>query len=256
MNKRISHLVVAAALTVAAVFLAVGLAAAEKPVKVVAGEIEAEFNGGFTPKVLSKKKPTPIAFNISGKFRSLNPNPKEKHVPAIKEFLFEGDKHASIDVKGIPTCKASQLQSTDTKHAEKVCGPAIIGTGTTKAGIKFPEQPEIFANSKLLAFNGGVKGGVTTLFIHAYIVVPTPAAIVTTVKIKKIHKGRYGTGSVATIPKIAGGSGSVISFSLTLQKGILTATCPDGHLNARGTAVFADGTRASGGVVRPCTGKG
>jgi hypothetical protein len=250
MNKRISHLIVAAALTAAAVLLATGLAAAEKPVKVVAGELEAEFNGGFTPKVLSKKKPTPITFFISGKFRSLNA--QEKHVPAIKEFLFEGDKHASIDVKGIPTCKASQLQSTDTAHAEKACGPAIVGTGNTEAGIKFPEQPEIPAKSKLL----GVKGGVTTLFIHAYITVPTPAAIVTTVKIKKIHKGRYGTGTVATIPKIAGGFGSVKSFSLTLQKGILTATCPDGHLNARGTAVFADGTRASGGVVRACTGKG
>ena len=46
------------------------------------------------------------------------------------------------------------------------------------------------------------------------------------------------------------------SFSLTFQKGIISATCPDGHLNARGTAVFADGTRASGGVVRTCTGKG
>jgi hypothetical protein len=254
MHKRISHLVVAAALTVAAVFLAVGLAAAEKPVKVVAGEIEAEFNGGFTPKVLSKKKPTPITFNISGKFRSLNA--QEKHVPAIREFLFEGDKHASIDVKGIPVCKASQLQSRDTAGARKACGPAIIGTGKTEAGIKFPEQPEIPVKSELLAFNGGVKGGVTTLFIHAYITVPTPAAIVTTVKIKKIHNGRYGTGTVATIPKIAGGNGSVKSFDLTLQKGILSATCPDGHLNARGTAVFADGTRASGGVVRTCTGKG
>ncbi|HET9676866.1 MAG TPA: hypothetical protein VFP21_05120 [Solirubrobacterales bacterium] len=254
MNKRISHLVVAAALTVAAVLLAAGLAAAEKPIKVVAGELEAEFNGGFSPKVLSKTKPTPISFNISGKFRSLNP--KEKHVPAIKEFLFEGDKHASIDVKGIPVCPQSKLQSTDSAHARKACGPALIGTGKTEAGIKFPEQPEIFAKSELLAFNGGVKGGVTTLFIHAYITVPTPAAIVTTVKIKKIHNGRYGTSAVSTIPKIAGGYGSVKSFSLTLQKGIISATCPDGHLNARGTAVFADGTRASGAVVRACTGKG
>jgi hypothetical protein len=48
----------------------------------------------------------------------------------------------------------------------------------------------------------------------------------------------------------------VKSFSLTLQKGIISATCPDGHLNARGTAIFADGTKASGGVVRTCTGKG
>ena len=256
MNKRKTHVFAAAALAIAVIVFASVATAAEKPVKVVVGELEAEFNGGFSPKVLSKTKPTPITFNISGKFRSLNPNPKEQHVPAIKEFLFEGDKHASIDVKGIPTCKAGKIQSTDTTAAKKACGPALIGTGKTEVGIKFPEQEEIFAHSDLLAFNGGVKGGVTTLFIHAYITVPTPAAIVTTVKIKKIHKGRYGTGSVATVPKIAGGSGSVKSFSLTLQKGVITATCPDGHLNARGTAIFADGTKASGGVVRTCTGKG
>jgi hypothetical protein len=80
--------------------------------------------------------------------------------------------------------------------------------------------------------------------------------VVTTVKIKKIHKGRYGLLSVASIPKIAGGSGSVKSFSLKLNKGIISATCPDGHLDARGTAVFAEGTKMSGGVVRACTGKG
>jgi hypothetical protein len=254
MNKRISHLLVAAALTVAMVFLAAGMAAAEKPVKVIAGDIEGIFNGGFSPKTLSKKKPTPIAFNISGKLRSLDP--AEPHLPALKEFQLEGDKHASIDVKGIPACLPGEIQSTDTAQARKACGPSLIGTGKTEVGIKFPDQPEIPAKSDLLVFNSGVYGAVTKLLIHAYITVPTPAAIVTTVKIKKIHKGRYGLNSVATIPKIAGGFGSVKSFSLNLQKGILSATCPDGHLNARGSAVFADGTKVTGAVVRTCTGKG
>jgi hypothetical protein len=242
------------ALTVAMVLSISGLAAAEKPVRSVEGEIETIFNGGFSPKVLSKKKQTPITFNISGEIKSLNP--KEPHPPALKEFLLEGDKHTSISVKGIPTCTAGKLTSQTTAGARKACGPAIIGTGKTEVGIKFEEQPEIPVKSELLVFSGGFKGGVTTLFIHAYITVPTPAAIVTTVKIKKIHKGRFGLGSVATIPKIAGGSGSVKSFELTLQKGIISASCPDGHLNAHGTAVFVDGTRISAEVVRPCTGKG
>jgi len=254
--KTMWQVLVAAALTAAVVLSVSGLAAAEKPVTVVVGEIHAEFNGGFTPKVLSKKKPTPISFNISGKLKRLNPNPEEQHLPALKEFLLEGDKHAGISVRGIPVCKPGQLQSRTTAQARKICGPALIGSGKTEVGIKFPEQTELFVNSELLAFSGGEKGGVTTLLIHAYITIPTPAAIVTTVKVKKIHKGRYGLESIASIPKIAGGSGSVISFSLKLNKGILSATCPDGHLDARGTAVFADGTRASGGVVRTCTGKG
>ncbi len=254
MNKRISHVFAAAAMAVAVVIFASGAAAAEKPVRSVSGDIETIFNGGFTPKVLSKTKPTPITFNISGQMKSLDP--AEPHLPALKEFLLEGDRHASIDVKGVPVCKSSQLQSRDTSGAKKACGPALIGTGRTEVGIKFPEQGEIPVKSDLLLFNGGSKGGVTTMFVHAYITVPTPAAIVTTVKIKKIHKGRYGLGTVATIPKIAGGSGSVKSFNLAVRKGVLLATCPDGHLNARGSAVFADGTKVSGGVVRTCTGRG
>jgi hypothetical protein len=245
------YVAVLAATSAVAVLAGSGLAAAEKPIRIIQGNIETVFNGGFSPKTLPKKKQAPITFNISGQMRTLD----GEHVPALKEFVLEGDKHASISVKGIPVCPSGKIQSTDTKHARKACGPALIGTGKTKVGIKFPDQEEIFANSDLLVFNGGVGGGVTKLLIHAYITVPTPAAIVTTVKIKKIHKGRYGLLSVASIPKIAGGSGSVLSFSLSLHKGILSASCPDGHLNARGTAVFADTTRISGAVPRACTGK-
>jgi hypothetical protein len=77
------------------------------------------------------------------------------------------------------------------------------------------------------------------------------------VKIKKIHNGRYGLKSIATIPKIAGGSGSVKSFSLKIGnkgKKVLFAQCPDGKLQAHATAKFADGTKVSAGIVRSCTG--
>jgi hypothetical protein len=116
----------------------------------------------------------------------------------------------------------------------------------------------------LLVFNGGEKGGVTTLYIHAYITLPVPAAIVTTLKIKKIHHGRYGLLTTATIPKIAG-EGAVTSFSLKIGKNytykgkkvsILSAKCPDGKLQAHALAKFADNTQISTEFVRPCVGKG
>ena len=58
----------------------------------------------------------------------------------------------------------------------------------------------------------------TTLYIHAYITKPVPSAVVTTVKIKKIHKGPFGMLSIASIPKIAGGNGSVKNFKLSINK--------------------------------------
>jgi len=247
------HLSIAAVLTAALAVTVAGIAAAEKPVKVRAGNLELTFNGGFKPKALSKTKPTPIKFNISGQIRTLDGT----HPPALKEFVLEADKNAGINVKGLPTCTSSKLQSQDSSHAKAICKSSIIGTGTAKAQIQFPEQNPIPVNSPLYLFNGGFRGGTTTLFLHAYITVPTPAAIVTTIKVKKFKKGRYGLKSVASIPKIAGGSGSVTSFNLNITKrGVLTAKCTDGKLQASGTAKFSDGTRASATVVRPCTPKG
>lgn len=240
------------AVLVVAVLAIGGIAIAAPWVKVVVGNLEAQYNGGFSPKVLSKKKPTPITFNAAAKFGTLDGT----HPPALKEVLIEGDKHADIDVKGIPPCKPGRLQSQTSEGARKACGPSLIGSGKTDVEVKFDEQPPLIAHSELLAFNGGVKGGVTTLYIHAFLTAPVTAAVVTTVKITKIHKGRYGLESVASVPKIAGGSGSVIFFTLTLKKGIVSASCPDGHLNARGTAVFTGGPKMKATVIRPCTGKG
>jgi hypothetical protein len=246
------HLVITMALGALIALTVAGIAAAEKPVKVRAGNLDLTFNGGFTPKTLSKTKLTPITLNVAGKIRTVDGT----HPPAMKQFDLETDKNGAINVKGLPVCTASKLQSQDTKHAEAICKTAIIGSGQATAQIQFPEQAPIPAKSKIIAFNGGFKGGVTTIYIHAYLTVPTPAAIVSTVKIKKVSNGRYGLSSVTTIPKIAGGSGSVTDFNLTInKKGVLTAKCPDGKLQAHGTAIFTDGTRASAEIIRTCTGK-
>jgi hypothetical protein len=235
--------------------------AGNTPVTVRAGNLELTFNGGFSPKALPKKTLAPISLTAEGKIKTVDGT----HPPALTEFLLETDKNGAVNVKGYPTCTSGKLQAQDTAHAEAICKSAIIGKGTTNVEIAFPESKPIPVSSKLLVFNGGTAGGTTTFFIHAYITVPTPAAIVTTVKIKKIHHGRYGMLSVASIPKIAGGSGSVTSFSLKVDKkftykgkkvSVLSAKCPDGKLQAHGTAKFADGTSASAEIIRTCTGKG
>ena len=242
---------------------AVGFASAagEGPVSVTVGNLTLTTNGGFSPKALSKKTPTPITLTAEGKISTTDGS----HPPALQEAIIETDKDGFVDTKGIPTCTAGKLQSRDTKAAEKACPTAIIGSGTTDGEIAFPEQKPISTSSKLIVFNGGTSGGKTTLYIHAYITVPTPAAIVTTVKISKHPNGPYGLKSVATIPKIAGGSGSVTSFSLKINKGIkvngktynpLTAKCTDGKLQVKAEGKFSDGTVAKTEFVRACTPKG
>lgn len=252
------------ALLVAAV--AGGAVKPNMPTTVQVGNLDLTFDGGFSPKVLPKKTMAPIAFSLEGKFKSLDGS----HLPALKEFIIETDKNGALNTVGYPTCEANRIQNTDTDHAMKICGSALVGKGKTTVGIKLKDQPEIDAHSNLLVLNGGVKGGVTTLLVHAYLSVPVPAAVVTTVKVKKIHNGRYGTIAVASIPKIVAGSGSVKSFSLTVDKkftykgkkySVLSAKCPDGKLQAKGKAVFfnyetGETTTASAEALRTCTGKG
>lgn len=223
-----------------------------KPEKVIVGNLEVEFDGGFSPQALPKNKLTPITFFLWSKIKSVD----GKHPPAVKEFKLEGDKNVAVNVKGVPTCTAGKLQAQTSAAARKVCGTAIVGEGTTEVEVQFPEQPPIDVKSDLIAFNGGFSGGVTTLFVHAFLTAPVTAAIVTTVKIKNVKKGRYGTEAIGKIPKIAGGAGSPTYFKLRFEKGFLMAKCPDGRLQAHGTGVFADGTKASATVIRPCTPKG
>jgi hypothetical protein len=256
------YLMLTMALAVAIALTVVGIASAgNKPVTVKSGNLELTFNGGFSPKTLPKSTFAPIALTAAGEIKTVDGT----HPPALTSFKVLTDKNGTVNVKGLPTCTSGKLQAQDTKHAEAICKSSIIGTGTTTAEVKFVEQNPVLVNSKLLVFNGGTSGGTTTFLIHAYFSAPVSGAIVTTVKIKKVHKGRYGYESVASIPKIAGGAGSVTKFNLTINKkytykgkkvSVLSAKCPDGKLQAEGEATFSDGTKAKAAIVRTCTGKG
>lgn len=255
-------LALAASVAALAVLVVGGAAfAGAKPVTVEAGNLVFTFDGGFSPKALPKKKLAPITLTASGKIRSKDGT----HPPALKEAIVETDKNGAVNVKGLPVCKSGQLQSRTTADAKKVCRKAIIGSGKTMVEVQFPDQKPIDVDSALTVFNGGKKGGTTTFYIHAYFTAPISGAIVTTVKIKKINRGRYGLKSVATIPKIANGSGSVMSFDLKIGKtytykgkkvSVLSAKCADGKLQAFANAIFDDNTKAAAGIVRTCTSKG
>lgn len=252
-------------LTTAVAALAVLIVAAgASAVSVRVGGVEVSGDGVFKPSTLSKNELMPISLTLFGGVKRLV-DEEGKPPPAVRELIFETDKNGTVDVVGYPTCKAGQLVAQTSVKARGICGKALIGQGKTEVGIDYVEQDEVSVKSDLLMFNGGVKGGVTTLFVHAYITVPAPAAIVTTVKIKRIHKGRYGLLSVASVPKIAGGSGWVKAFNLTIDRkytykgkkhSVLNLKCPDGKVLVRVEAIFEDKNRAQLEFAKPCTPKG
>jgi hypothetical protein len=238
-----------------------GSALAYKPTIVKVGNLPPlELSGGFSPTKLPKNKLAPVHLDISGDFETLAPP-----LPALKEAIFEIDRNMAVNARGLAICSAWKVMTTEMAPRWKVCKPAWVGEGEMEFEIAFPESSPFPMKSHAMAFNGGVKGGVTTILIHAFLGIPVSAAVVITVKITKIHKGRYGTKWVATVPVIAGGSGSVKKFNLEFfreftykrkKRSYLLAKCPTGKLQAHAEALFADGSKRYGDIVRPCTPRG
>jgi hypothetical protein len=261
MQRHPTRLIPAIAAAIALAAIAAGNAFAEQATVVRSGNLVLRMNGGVFPKKLPRTHLAPIALRASGSLATQDGS----HPPAARTVTVDFDKHGTINARGLAKCRPGKLQSRDTKRALAACRPALVGRGTTSVEVAFPEQQPFSASGPLTIFNGGVRHGVTTMYIHAFVPVPTPTAIVTVVKIRKIHKGPYGTRAVARIPKIAGGSGSLTRFAFSIHRtfrrggkkqSYLLARCANGRFRAHATIQASDGSRISGSILRRCAATG
>src|ERR1700709_932574 len=148
------------------------------------------------------------------------------------------DRRLRADHKGEPPGSRGARRARLSPAAVKEASPdAVGGSGQGEVEVAFPEQAPIDAKGPILLFNGGVHGDTTLLFIHTYVNVPAPPAVVATARITHIHRGHFGLHTVSSIPKIAGGAGSVTGFKLTIDRTFAykgekrrypTAKCPTG----------------------------
>lgn len=235
-----------------------GIASGEK---VQAGNIIVDVEGGFHPTTLPKHRFAPITLQGSGDISTVDGSLP----PPVHEVEIDWDRNGRLTTRGLPQCSASKLENTTTPAAMRACRPALVGVGFASGQVAFPEQAPFPASSKVLAFNGTPRGGHPVLLLHAYAYVPAPTTFVVPVDITRIHDGRYGYHSSLIAPVIAGGYGVITHFDLRLGRKFsvkghrltyLAARCPDGRLQARGTATFADGTALSASVFRTCHGRG
>lgn len=215
-------------------------------------------NGGLSPSKLPKRERAPVSARLIGEVGTTDGT----HPPALRTVDLDVDKSVQLDARGIPTCRLGQITSRSTASAKSACPDAIVGTGEAEVEVAFPEQRPFSAKGPLVLFNGGATGATTTFFLHAYVAVPAPTAIVTVAKVTTIHQGKFGLNIYATIPRIAGGAGSVTKFQLQVGRNftyhghpqsLLTANCPSGHYTTKGKATFSDGTQIGVDHVFPCT---
>ena len=254
--KRTRLLLISAALLA----LACGAAAeagAETPSIATAGNLELAIEGGLTPKLLPSRQLAPVTLHVDGLLRTADGSPP----PALRQIVLDSDRNAVVNAAGLPACSAGKLRATSTEQAIAACPKAIVGRGTTEVEVAFPEQAPFTAVGPLVFFNGGVRGGTTTVYAHAYVSVPAPTAVVVTLKVTKESKGRFGLHTVATVPLIAGGAGSVVAFDLKIDRtfeyrgermSFLEARCVGGHFVAAPTFEFRDGSKVAATIVRSC----
>jgi hypothetical protein len=226
-----------------------------------AGNIVFGDNGGISPTVLPRHGFAPATARIIGKIGTVDGT----HPPALRHVEADIDKTIRVDAVGLPTCRLGQLQARSTRDAKRACGDAVVGSGSATVEVAFPEQPPFSSTGPLVLFNGGVHGKTTSVFLHAYVDVPAPTAVVVPATVTRIHKGRFGLHLEASIPRIAGGAGSATNFELKIgrrftykgeKRSFLSASCPTGSWITRGHVEFADGTEAGLTHLFACTPQG
>jgi hypothetical protein len=254
------HLVRIAAIGIGLALIVAASALAKREV-VRVGNLFLADNGGISPSKLPKHESVPITARLDGEIGTLDGS----HPPAVRTVTLDIDHTIQINAVGLPICRPGQIQARATAAARRACASAIVGSGEGEVEVAFPEQRPFSAKGPVVLFNGGVHGRTTLVFIHAYVAVPAPTAIVATAKITRIHRGRFGLHIVAQIPKIAGGAGSVTKFQLSVgrkftykgkKESFLAASCPTGHYVTEGEVLFSDGTKLGLTHVLPCTPKG
>ena len=218
-------------------------------------------NGGIIPRALPRHEQVPISAVIDAHIGTVDGS----HPPAIRSISIDFDKTLAVHARGLPACRKGQLEARPTAAAKSACSAAIVGKGDGDVEVAFPEQAPFSANGPIILFNGGVHDGTTLLYVHTYVSVPAPTAVVATVRLARIHRGHFGIHAEAEIPRIAGGAGSVTRFKLRIgrkftyrgrKQSYLTGSCPTGRYYTEGKVQFEDDTRLGLAHVLPCTPKG
>jgi hypothetical protein len=214
-------------------------------------------DGGFKPKTLPRDHDAPITLHGGGRISTIS----GALPPVLSRIDIEYDKHGHVETRGLPICVYRKLVATDVAAARRNCHGSIVGKGRGSAVVKFPDQAPIHAGTPITIFNGPRKHGNPTVYAHGYLEVGGPTTFIVPVEIQRIHKGTYGYRTVAEIPKIAGGYGIPISGSLKIGRkwtyrgkrlSYINARCQTGHLQARGSFDFKDGTHLSGTFAKLC----
>jgi len=227
-----------------------------------AGNLQITFDGGFAPHSLPRERTVPVTVSVRGRIGTTDGS----HPPSMRWLRLELNRNGQIFNAGLPTCRASSLQSRSSSAALAVCQRALVGRGSFTADLS-DGGTAIPTRGRVLVFNSTASGK-PSLLLHLYGRIPIQASYVLPLRIRHRAKGEFGTVLTTRVPKLAGGVGSITSLELEIgreytyrgeRRGYLSASCaaPDGFRTAifpfaRGTFRFVDGTDMETTLTRDC----
>lgn len=248
MRKRSTLIAALAVAAAAAVTASVALAGpVGSPVGAPDGNSQA-VGAVVTPKKLGKKSFTPAALEVT---TALSNSTVSDGVPVpTTNVLIDFDKNARIFTKGVPTCKASQIQNTSTEIALQKCRRAKIGSGKATALLRVGTNVYTVKQT-VTAFNGAPQGGKPVVLLHTYGTTPVQTTLVLIGKVSNYNKQGYGPRLDVEVPLIAGGEGALTYFNVKIKKdykykgkrvSYISAKCPKSKtLKSRSVFTFRDG---------------
>jgi hypothetical protein len=224
------------------------------------GDVRVSFHAGFSPKALPRERPAPISVDFEGRISTTDGT----HPPALQRLRVELNSAGQVETRGLPRCRTALLQATSSDLALARCRPALVGTGTFVAQL--PVERQLLVGGRALVFNGSV-GGRPGMLIHIYVSDPVRLTLVIPIRISR-QEGRFGTVLTTTVPKLAGGSASIVQLKLKIgrrftvgdeRRSYLSAACaaPDGFPGAvfpfaRSSFRFSDGRTMHTVLSRNC----
>jgi hypothetical protein len=215
----------------------------------------------IAPKKLSKSTFQPASLKVTTK---LTTSTAANGVPSPTTHVqIDFDKNAKIFAKGYPTCDQSKLQNASTEIAERECKPAIIGKGS--ATVKLPVGEQVFTvPAKVTAFNGKPQGGKPVILLHTYGTTPLQTTLVLVGTVSNLNKEGYGPRLDLEVPLLAGGTGALTNFQVTINKkftykgkkqSYVSAKCTSKKLKARAAFTYKDGEVLTAFATQSCTPK-
>lgn len=224
------------------------------------GDLRVSFDAGFTPKALPRERPAPISVDFEGRITTTDGT----HPPSLRQLRVELNSAGRIETQGLARCPTALLQSTSSDQALARCRPALVGKGTFVAQLAVEGQ--LLVGGRALVFNGTVDHR-PGMLIHIYVSDPVRLTLVIPLEISR-HQGRFGTVLTTTVPKLAGGSASIVQLKLKIgrrfnvggeRRSYLSAACAaaDGFPGAvfpfaRGSFGFSDGRTMHAVLSRSC----